>query len=659
MELALPHVLVRVCSPGVGPSLCAAMTVHPVEISEARDASEARAAATSLLPTLVVVTDPPDPRAAVAEIWSEFPRTPILIVGGPTSSCDQNEPSMRQGWDVKGWVDTVPSGLSLTDLCWLVLEALSRAVLLAGPMERPLGPVLLEVDDTGTFVSDSDNVTALMFDGHKVRLGQSALPLVDESDRESFAGILRGQILHEARFFTMRLLGLHGCHVAFVGLRRSGTNRVSLLIQPLIVGGPVVGRHINGRDPVTGLLTRWEMARVFADRERSGVPDQDASVMILKLENFSAISEYIGPQETKLVLVRVASVLRRIIAYPAVSSRPMGDTFLVYLPTSNPPAAESLASAVIRAINGIDIPGFRQDFRLGASAGVAGVSRRDYDMAIRCADAAASAAAEQGGNRAVIAGPAFGNSQSAELAAKLDLGEWEVYLQPVAPTGGPVAFHESLARFTNGHGHVVSRADFFATGRGQGLLERFDNLMLRRVLQILAAHPRATISVNITFETFLSDAFPACCLDLIREFPDCGNRIILEILPYCLAAPARSVTSRLETLAAAGVAVALDDFGSGICRLNNLTQFPFAIVKLDELVTGYVGDDPLQREFVRTVTSICRARGMTTVAEFTRSPGQLQRLVEDGVDLFQGELLGMPAPAGDVLAPEAAAATLA
>ncbi len=655
MELALPHVLVRVAGPGVGSALVAALSVCPVEVSEARDSSEARSAASSLLPMLVVITDPPIPQAAVAETWSDFPRTPILIVGRAGTASDAPEPWIRQGMDVKGWVDAVPGNLSLSDLCWQVLEALSRAVLLCGPMDRPLGPVMLEVDDAGTFVSETLNVTGIIFDGHHVRRDESALPLIHDADRDMFAAILRGQTSREPRFFTMRLLGRYGDHAGFVGVTRRGPNRLSLLVQPLISVGPLVGRHINGRDPITGLLTCWEMSRVFADSARSMAADRDSSVVILRLEKFSAISEYIGPRETNVVLVRVASALGRIMVFPAVSSRPMGDTFLIYTAGSGVHAAETLSLQVIEAVNGIDVPGFGRGFRLGASAGIAGVSRKDYDLAIRSANAAANAALEDGGNRAVIAGPAFGSARTAELSAKLELGNWEVYLQPVAPPDGPVAFHEALVRFSNGHGRLVSRADFFATGRGQGLLERFDTLMLKRVLQMLVAHPQATISVNITFETFLSDAFPGNCLDLIREFPDCGNRIILEILPYCLAAPPRSVLSRLETLAAAGVAVALDDFGSGICRLTYLTQFPLAIVKLDELVTGYVNDDPLQREFVRTVTSICQARGITTVAEFTRSPGQLKRLVEDGVDLFQGELLGMPASAGEVLATHAAA----
>jgi EAL domain-containing protein (putative c-di-GMP-specific phosphodiesterase class I) len=202
---------------------------------------------------------------------------------------------------------------------------------------------------------------------------------------------------------------------------------------------------------------------------------------------------------------------------------------------------------------------------------------------------------------------------------------------------------------------MASRADFFTAGKAAGLLERFDRMMLMRALETLESHPDATLSVNVSFETFVSQSFPDSFLDLIRRLPTGCERIILEIASRCVAMPEEVARPRLERLAAAGVAVALDDFGSGICRLRYLTQLPLAIVKLDQLVTGYIDDDPLQRDFVRTVVSLCRARGITTVAEYTRSAEQLARLVEDGVDLFQGELFGMPRPAAEVLAAPAVA----
>ncbi|MFM9196561.1 MAG: EAL domain-containing protein, partial [Planctomycetia bacterium] len=254
--------------------------------------------------------------------------------------------------------------------------------------------------------------------------------------------------------------------------------------------------------------------------------------------------------------------------------------------------------------------------------------------------------------RIVVAGdPQFSSAQTRTLTTCMDLGSWEMWLQPVVRHGHEQAeYHEALARF-DGQRAWASRADLFLAGQAQGLLERFDRMMLQRALETLESHADARLSVNVSFETFVSKAFPGSFLELIREVPDACGRIVIEISPRCVAAPAELVRPRLETLAEAGVAVALDDFGSGLCRLRHLTQLPLSIVKLDQLVTGYVDDDPLQRDFVRTVVSLCRARGITTCAEYTRSEEQLTRLVEDGVELFQGELFGMPRPAAEVFAP--------
>ncbi len=655
MEFALPHVIVRIYFPevgtGVGPDLVAALGVHPVEVTEARDHHEARRAAGGRPPSLVVVTDPPNHRAAVAATWSEFPKTPILIVGGSAAGPDTREPPLATEATETGWVDTVSASLPLTDICWHVLEAIGRAALLPGVTERLLGPVFMEVDDRGNVLSSAVGIDQLLVDGRRPRIGQSLLPLIEPRDRDDFARMLEQPQVGAARFCTARLVGEHGCgHTASIGMRRLGAGRVGLLFQPLIPDGPILGRHINNRDPITGLLTRWAISRLLEESEGAGDMGREPTLLILKLDNFRTVSEHIGSRTTDVILVRVASILGQILPYPAVSSRLMGDTFLTYLPDVGVDEALDRSRRVIEAVNGIDVPAAASGFRLRASIGVAGEVLADHDLAIRLAEVAAATARAAGGNRAVVAGPTLTPARAAEFATEMERGSWEVWLQPVVPpVGGQAAFHESLARFGNGHGHLMSRPEFFTTGRANGLLERFDRMMLQRCLQLLEAHPDARLSVNISFETFASNAFPDSALELIREAPDSSKRLILEIAPRCLMAPAPDARSRLEALAAAGVAVAIDDFGSGICRLHYLTQFPLAMVKLDELVTGYVDDDPLQREFVRVVAGLCHARGIATVAEFTRSQEQLGRLVEDGVDLFQGELLGMPAPAARVL----------
>mgnify|MGYP006269968329 CR=1 FL=1 len=662
MELALPHVVVRICGPGVGADLVAALGLQPLEVSEARDASEARRVAEGRPAVLVVVTDPPDARAAIAETWAMFPRTPVLLVAPavPPARSPEPTPVPARSEAEKGWVDFISGGLPLADICWHVLASLSRACQLEHIAEHPIGPVLLEIDEEGRVTSDVKAPEGLLIDGRHINAGESFLDLVDPAEHASFLRSLGTVQVSEVAFRPLRLVDLRGGrHAVSVATRRAGAGRCAVLVQPLIASGPFVGRHVNNRDPITGLLTRWAMAHVLESLTRSDPDGIGPVLLVLKLDNFSAISEYIGHEATDVVLVRVASVMNACLPFPAVCSRVMGDTFLACLARGGVDEGVRAADQVIHGVNDIDLPGFSAGFQLRAAVGIATASRRDYDFAIRLADAAADEARAAGGDRVVIASIPSAAAAAQDLSAAMDVGSWEVWLQPVGrEPGGNAVFHEALARFGNGHGRVIARSDFFVAGRAQGLLERFDLMMLQRIIELLALHPDARISVNVSFETFMSDAFPASYLGPLQAARDCCSRIILEIPPHCLAMPAAGLQSRLKALAAAGVAVAADDFGSGICRLRHLTQYPLTIVKLDELVTRYVDDDPLQREFVRAVVGICRARGIATVAEYTRSGEQLNRLRSDGIDWFQGELLGLPAPAADVLAtPPVAAST--
>ncbi|MFM7108245.1 MAG: EAL domain-containing protein [Planctomycetaceae bacterium] len=654
MELAIPHVVVRVCGPGVGADLVAALGVHPVEVSEARDVSEMHRVADERPAILVVLVDPSDAHRAVSETWADFPGVPILVISD--SAC----PFVPSETGRRGWVDTVTSGQSLQDICWLVLEAVNRSAHVPGLVEHPLGPHRIDVDGKGVILAAALTPDVAITSVLHLHAGDSLLSILESSERDAIAAAIEWAGAGETHFCTSRVLDERGHpHAMSFGMRGSGDGRVAILLQPLIAGGPLIGRHINNRDPLTGLLTRWAISRLLVAGKEQLSSGVELSLIFVVLDDFEAISHYIGHKQTDDVLLGAALALNQTFPHPSLTSRLMGDTFLACVRHAKHPDVVPRAERLLRAIGDIEVPGFAPRFPLRASIGVAGVPDGDYDLALRVAEAAAGEARAAGGNRVVDVGSGqFTGDQARQLTACMDLGRWEVWLQPVVTPGdGRAVYHEALARFDGLRRTMGSRADFFIAGQANGLLERFDRMMLQRALEILGSHPEVRLSVNVTHETFESETFPASFLDLIQRMPDGCGRIILEIASRCVAAPQEVVRPRLEALAAAGVAVAVDDFGSGICRLRYLTQYPLAIVKLDQLVTGYVDDDPLQREFVRTVVSICRARGITTVAEYTRSEEQLARLVADGVDLFQGELYGMPRPVADVL--EAAAPTVA
>ena len=647
MEISIPHVVVRSFGSEAGVAVVSALGMHAVEVSDARDLSEMLRVLSGHPVTLVVIIDPQDTRAAIAEALAVSPGLPILIV---SDAAQTDFPSRAAP---AGWVEVIGSGQSLQNICWHVLEAICRIIRCPGNPDHPLGPRAIEVDERAIVLCDAQDTPRSPLKLECLRARQSFLAIVEPKDQSVLAAILERAPISEAVFCTMRLIGDEGVlQTVSVGVRSVGPGRIMLLVQSLILTGLIVGRHRNDRDPITGLLTRWAMSCALEAVNSFEATGDGEALFLLKVADLSAISAYIGHHHTDAVLIRVASAVNSLFPFPAISSRLMGDAFLTFAVEVEASECLRLGERLIEAVNGITVPGLPDDFSLRASVGVACVSSNDHDLAQRLAEAAAAEAQAAGGNRVVVAGSAeFTGNLGREFTRCMDSGNWEVWLQPVVKYGDSrVEFYETLARFDVGRRRMASRADYFIAGQAEGLLERFDQMMVQRVVEILESQPMMRLSVNMCYETFVSPAFPDWFLGRIRDVPRVCERIILEVAPRCMAAPPELVERRLRELADRGVAVALDDFGSGICRLKYLTQAPLSIVKLDELVTGYVDDDPLQREFVRTVVSLCRARGVLTVAEFTRSTDQLSRLVNDGVELFQGELFGMPRPATEVLA---------
>ena len=95
---------------------------------------------------------------------------------------------------------------------------------------------------------------------------------------------------------------------------------------------------------------------------------------------------------------------------------------------------------------------------------------------------------------------------------------------------------------------------------------------------------------------------------------------------------------------AAGVAVALDDFGSGFTPLGHLTALPIDRLKLDRTVVAGIDRRPRQAALVEAMVTIAEKLGIELLAEGIETRAERDALVALGVRFGQGYLLGRPAP---------------
>ncbi|WP_335331623.1 EAL domain-containing protein [Mycobacterium kyogaense] len=124
----------------------------------------------------------------------------------------------------------------------------------------------------------------------------------------------------------------------------------------------------------------------------------------------------------------------------------------------------------------------------------------------------------------------------------------------------------------------------------------------------------------------------------------------VEITEDRLLADMPGTRTALDRLRAAGVQVALDDFGSGYSALWYLRDFPVDQVKLDrEFIAPILTHGP-SATIVRAVIEMTHALGHTPVAEGVESAEIADRLRQFGCRVAQGFHFSRPIPSAEMLA---------
>jgi EAL domain-containing protein (putative c-di-GMP-specific phosphodiesterase class I)/CHASE3 domain sensor protein len=216
------------------------------------------------------------------------------------------------------------------------------------------------------------------------------------------------------------------------------------------------------------------------------------------------------------------------------------------------------------------------------------------------------------------------------------ISEWAfrpVY-QPVVElrTGVTVGF-EALTRFSDG-----ARPDeVFAAARACGLGAEFELATLRASLaEARRLPPEAWISVNVS-PSLLSDA------DLLRPVLAGGTRaVVLEVTEHEAIDDYRAVRLAVEGLGSR-VRLAVDDAGAGVANFNHLVELRPAFVKVDMGLVRGVDTDVGRQAVVVGLVHFAVTAGCQVIAEGIESDGERAMLLDLGVALGQGYVLGRPA----------------
>jgi len=116
----------------------------------------------------------------------------------------------------------------------------------------------------------------------------------------------------------------------------------------------------------------------------------------------------------------------------------------------------------------------------------------------------------------------------------------------------------------------------------------------------------------------------------------------LEITEGCLVSDVDETVEKLRQIRALGVALAVDDFGTGYASLAYLKRLPLDRLKIDQSFVRGIPSSPNDCALVRAIIGMARNLNLEVIAEGVEYQTQIDFLCTAGCGEIQGFLLSPP-----------------
>jgi diguanylate cyclase (GGDEF)-like protein len=421
-------------------------------------------------------------------------------------------------------------------------------------------------------------------------------------------------------------------------------------------------------DPLTGLANRnglrHGLNRISAECAADEGSTRRATLLVLDLDRFKQVNDALGHDVGDQLLIAVAERLRALRTPSGTVARLGGDEFAILTATRDVGDGHALAERVVAALaEPVSLDGLRVD--VTASVGIADRDDEDIDFTtlMRRADVAMYDAKQRG---AAIASYRAGVDNNCPKRLRLltdfrhaletnDREQISMHYQPqVNLATGAVDGVEALLRWRHPAYGPIDTHELLAVAEHSSVM----HLLTMRAIDDVVAQVGAwhdggfdlRASINVSARDLYSDDVISHLASTLARHRVAPSRIQLEITEGALLADPSRAIGTVNRIRALGVAISLDDFGTGCSSLQHLRKLPITEIKIDGTFVAGMADNHDDAAIVRSTVDLARALGMRTVAEGVENEYTRQLLADAGCTLAQGWLTAHPMPAAEISA---------
>jgi len=522
--------------------------------------------------------------------------------------------------------------------------------------------------EDGTTIFESPSAARILGYGPDGLINRNPFDAIHPRDRPAvqagFRALVAGLTVTDPIEFRFRHAEGRWIHLEGVG-----TN----LLQEAGIGGIVLTsrditqrklaeqriRHVAHHDSLTGLPNRSLLRdRLAQALTRARQRDELVAVLFANLDRFKTINDSLGHRGGDELLRQVAERLRGCVRDTDTVARFGGDEFVAVLAgAADLPIAVAVQKILKVCAEPYDVDG--QSVVVGVSIGVAmhPADGRDPDTLLRNADAAMSAAkaAGPGTFRFFTSDLNARAHESLQIEAGLRVAIQNRGFQLAYQPKVDLATHtirgaEALLRWSH-RGLNVPPGVFIPIAEEAGLIlqigEQVLDMACRQCAEWRKRGLEFPVAVNLSPLQFRQQDLPATIARLLEQTGLPPRCLELEITESTFIDDPDSVAADIANLRRLGVAISIDDFGTGFASLNYLRRFAFDVLKIDRSFVEGIPGEPGNAAIVEAVIMLSNSLGIQVVAEGVQTAEQVAVLSGYGCGLAQGYYFSPPVTADE------------
>lgn len=369
---------------------------------------------------------------------------------------------------------------------------------------------------------------------------------------------------------------------------------------------------------------------------------------VAAIDRFAALKRTIGYSRAVGLLEGLAADIRALLPVPS-AAWPGRNAVEVSFSCADTAEAEAILSMLTGALaTETAIAGyvFRRAITIGAvDAGDLPISDELVEMAESALDAAREARVPYLlGGEDDFRPTMDGLHLMRDLQDAIRQDRLTLHYQPKVRTRtGGVTAAEALLRWNDPVRGMIPPDQFIPLAEESGNIMSLTEWVLTRAIADQAKLARdgivLAIHVNISGMLLADPQFRDMALSLVAT---AVGVIGFEITETAVMHDPEGALVNLETFAASGIKLSIDDYGSGFSSLAYLQRLPVHELKIDKIFVSRLASGQRDPLLVRSTIDLAHALEMEVTAEGVETPEALALLQVMGCDLVQGFYLSRP-----------------